>query len=153
MLQGGYNRSCSHLGLRNQRVKFINNLTLNGRPRLLDWSCKFDGFTTFWSSAGARAPSNEIHNTRVMNRIVNALFFLSLTQISPPDLPGPCRMNIIGDKSMPTAFKQYFSATRKCVRCVILALLCICRNSEIAECSGRAISGHNRGVAIIGDCM
>ena len=89
----------------------------------------------------------------VMNRIVNALFFLSLTQISPPDLPGPCRMTIISDTSMPTAFKQYLSETRKCVRCVILALLCICRNNEIAECSGRAVNGHNRGVAIIGDCM
>ena len=32
MLQGGHNRSCNHLGLKNQRVKFINNLTLNGPP-------------------------------------------------------------------------------------------------------------------------
>ena len=34
-------------------------------------------------------------------------------------------------------------------------LLCVCRNSEIVECSQRAkpLNDHNRGLAIIGDCI
>ena len=35
---------------------------------------------------------------------------------------------------------------------VTFALLCICKNSDVAGCSD-TVSGHNRGPAIIGDLM
>ena len=83
------------------------------------------------------------------------------TNITSLELPGCCHANIIRTCLPPTAFKQYFSETRKCgcpvFLCTMLLLHDYAYAGKVELLSNQevlnTVSGHKRGLVIIGDRM